>query len=214
MEETLEDLQKQIDAKKAEQEKQQEEKKETALTIHEMDYVQVVEDAKKANLMSTANDKNFVDELSERNKDVLKASIELEKERVEKVRQEMALEQEKINNEKEKALNERLKDKYGAKLDAQEYYYKSLQNVLETFGIKKPMNIWVMWFIFFFAWITLIYPIKLLINVTFVNLIAGATSENRKGFAKGCIWTAVAILGLAIASLVIFGIVKLAMYLF
>lgn len=46
MEETLEELQKQIDEKKAEQEKQQEEKKETALTIHEMDYVQVVEDAK------------------------------------------------------------------------------------------------------------------------------------------------------------------------
>jgi len=221
--ETLEELQKQIDEKKAEQqakeEKKQEEqvkeeKKETALTIHEMDYASVVEDAKKANLMSTANDKDFVDELSQKNKDVLKASIELEKQKFETLRQETILAQEKLEVEKDKALNERLKGKYGAKLDAQEYYYKSLQNVLETFGIKKPMNVYVMWFIFFFAWITLIYPIKLLINVTFVNLIAGATSENRKGFAKGCLWTAVAILGLAITSLVIFGIVKLAMYLF
>ena len=214
MEETLEDLQKQIDAKKAEQEKQQEEKKENALTLHEMDYVQVVEDAKKANLMSTANDKDFVGELSEKNKDVLKASIDLEREKVEKARQEMVLEQEKINNEKEQALNERLKGRYGAKLDAQEYHFKSLQPILETFWIKKPMNVWVMWIIAIVGCITGIYPIKLLFCATFGNLIAGATGESRKGFAKGCMWTAIAILGLAITSLVIFGLVKLAMYLF
>lgn len=213
MEETLEDLQKQIDEKNAEQ-KQQEEKKENALTLHEMDYVQVVEDAKKANLMSTANDKDFVGELSEKNKDVLKASIDLEREKVEKARQEMVLQQEKINNEKEQALNERLKGRYGAKLDAQEYHFKSLQPILETFWIKKPMNVWVMWIIAIVGCISLIYPIKLLFCATFGNLIAGATGESRKGFAKGCMWTAIAILGLAITSLVIFGIVKLAMYLF
>ena len=215
MEETLEDLQKQIDAKKAEQEeKPKKEIKETALTVHDMDYVQVVEDAKKANLMSTANDKDFVGELSEKNKDVLKASIDLEREKVEKARQEMVLQQEKINNEKEQALNERLKGRYGAKLDAQEYHYKSLQPILETFWIKKPMNVYVMWVIAIVGCITGIYPIKLLFCATFGNLIAGATGESRKGFAKGCLWTAIAILGLALTALIIFGIVKLAMYLF
>lgn len=214
MEETLEDLQKQIDAKKAEQEKPKEEIKETALTVHDMDYVQVVEDAKKANLMSTANDKDFVGELSEKNKDVLKASIDLEREKVEKARQEMVLQQEKINNEKEQALNERLKGRYGAKLDAQEYHYKSLQPILETFWIKKPMNVYVMWVIAILGCLTMIYPIKLLFCATFGNLIAGATGDSRKGFAKGCLWTAIAILGLALTALIIFGIVKLAMYLF
>lgn len=214
MEETLEDLQKQIDEKKAEKKQKEEENKETALTLHDMDYTQVVEDAKKANLMSTANDKDFVGELSEKNKDVLKASIDLEREKLETIKQETSLMQEKINNEREQALIERLKGRYGAKLDAQEYHYKSLQPILETFWIKKPMNVWVMWVIAIIGCITGIYPIKLLFCATFGNLIAGATGESRKGFAKGCMWTAIAILGLAITSLVIFGIVKLAMYLF
>jgi len=216
--ETLEELQKQIDEKKAEQEQKQEEvkeeKQENALAVHDMDYVSVVEEAKKVNLVSTANDKDFVGELSEKNKDVLKASIDLEREKVEKARQEMVLEQEKINNEKEQALNERLKGRYGAKLDAQEYHYKSLQPILETFWIKKPMNVWVMWVIAVLGCISLIYPIKLLFCATFGNLIAGATGDSRKGFAKGCLWTAIAILGLAITAIVIFGIVKLGIRLF
>ena len=122
--------------------------------------------------------------------------------------------QAQLEVEKDKALNERLKSRYGAKLDAQEYHYKSLQPILETFWIKKPMNVWVMWVIAIVGCVTGIYPIKLLFCATFGNLIAGATGDSRKGFAKGCFWTAIAILGLAITALVIFGIVKLAMYLF
>lgn len=185
-----------------------------ALAIKDMSFNDVTEMAKKSNLVATANDKNFVAELSEQNKDVLKASIALEREKVEAENLRIKLEQEKLATEKEKNLNERLKDRFGSKLDAQEYHYKSLQPILETFGIKKPMNVYVMWIIAVLGCITLLYPIKLLFCATFGNLIAGASSENRKGFAKGCMWTAIAILGVAFIALIIFGITKLGLYLF
>lgn len=187
---------------------------ENKLTIKDMSYGQVVEGAKKANLVSTAEDKNFVAELSDKNKDVLKASIDLEKEKVEAEKMQIQLEQEKLATEKEQNLNERLKQRFGSKLDTQEYHYKSLQPILETFGIKRAMNIWVMWTIAIIGCLSLIYPIKLLFIATFGNLIAGASADNRKGFAKGCLWTAVAILGIALVSLLIFGVVKLGLYIF
>lgn len=185
-----------------------------ALTIQEMSYLEVTESAKKANLLATSEDKNFVAELSEKNKDVLKASIDIEKEKIEAKKLEIKLEQEKLATEKEKNLNERLKERFGSKLDAQEYHYKSLQPILETFGIKKPMNIYVMWVIAILGCLTLIYPVKLFACATFGNLLAGASSENRKGFAKGCMWTAIAILGISFIALLIFGVVKLGIYFF
>lgn len=185
-----------------------------AITIKDLSYEQTAEMAKKANLVATANDKNFVAELSEQNKDVLKASITLEREKLVLKEKELQLEKEKIETEKEKNLNERLKDGFGAKLDAQEYHYKSLKPILETVGVKSPMNVYFMWIIAVLSCVFLIYPIKLLFCATFGNLLAGASSENRKGFAKGCMWTAIAILGIAFISLIIFGIIKLGMFLF
>lgn len=185
-----------------------------AVTIKDMSFEQVTEMAKKSNLVSTANDKNFVAELSDKNKDVLKASIDLEREKVEAEKQKIKLEQEKLETEKEKNLNERLKERFGSKLDAQEYHYKSLKPILETVGVKAPMNVYFMWIIAVLSCLFLIYPIKLLFCATFGNLLAGASSENRKGFAKGCMWTAIAILGMAFISLIIFGIVKLGVFLF
>ena len=185
-----------------------------AVTIKDMSFEQVTEMAKKSNLVSTANDKNFVAELSDKNKDVLKASIDLEREKVEAEKQKIKLEQEKLETEKEKNLNERLKDRFGSKLDAQEYHYKSLKPILETVGVKAPMNVYFMWIIAILSCLLLIYPIKLLFCATFGNLLAGASAENRKGFAKGCMWTAIAILGMAFIALLIFGIVKLGVWLF
>lgn len=208
-EKTLEELQAEIDAINKQEQEKQEQEKQTALTIQEMSYGDAVENAKKVNLLATANDKDFVSNLSEMNKDVLQASIDLEREKVEKSKQEILLEQEKLNTEKEKELNERLKGRFGSKLDAQEYHYKSLQPILETFWIKKPMNVWVMWVISILGCLTMIYPVKLLFCATFGNLIAGATSDSRKGFAKGCMWTAIAVLGLALTIIIIFGVVKL-----
>lgn len=223
MDKEVEELQKQLAEKKEqeqasqnenpiENEEQQTPKQE--LTVSEMTYNEVTEMAKKTNLLATSEDKDFVGELSDKNKDVLKASIDLERERVEAEKQRILLEQEQIANEKEKNLNERLKGKFGAKLDAQEYYYKSLQPILETVGVKKPMIVWLMWVIAIGAIIIPIYPIKLLFCATFGNLLAGASSENRKGFAKGCMWTAIAILGIALTALIVFGMVKLGTYLF
>lgn len=185
-----------------------------AVTIKDMSFEQVTEMAKKSNLVSTANDKNFVAELSDKNKDVLKASIDLEREKVEAEKQKIKLEQEKLETEKEKNLNERLKDRFGSKLDAQEYHYKSLKPILETVGVKAPMNVYFMWIIAVLSCLFLIYPIKLLFCSTFGNLLAGASSENRKGFAKGCMWTAIAILGMAFICLIVFSIVKLGEFLF
>ena len=187
---------------------------ENPVTISDMSYMQVTEMAKKSNLIATAKDKTFIEELSDKNKDVLKSSIDLEREKVEAEKLQIKLEQEKIATEKEKSLNERLKGKFGSKLDEQEYHFKSLKPILETFGIKQAMNIYVMWTISIIGCITLIYPIKLLFCAIFGNLIAGASSENRKGFAKGCLWTAISILGIALTTLIIFGIVKLGQYLF
>lgn len=222
MDKEVEELQKQL-AEKREQEQfnQQthieEETKETPkqeVAVSEMTYDEVTEMAKKTNLLATSNDKDFVGELSNKNKDVLKASIDLEREKVEAEKQKILLEQERIAKEKEENLNERLKGKFGAKLDAQEYYYKSLQPILETVGIKKPMIVWLMWVLAISAIIIPIYPIKLLFCATFGNLLAGANAENRKGFAKGCMWTAIAILGIALTALIVFGMVKLGTYLF
>lgn len=222
MDKEVEELQKQIAEKKEQEQSTQhespnEEEKETPqqeLTLSQMSYNEVTEMAKKANLMATSNDKDFVGELSEKNKDVLKSSIDLEREKVEAEKQRILLEQEKIAKEKEENLNERLKGKFGAKLDAQEYYYKSLQPILETVGVKKPMNVWLMWIIAVMSILIPIYPTKLLFCATFGNLLAGASSENRKGFAKGCMWTAIAILGISMTALLVFGMVKLGTYLF
>lgn len=223
MDKEVEELQKQL-AEKKEQEQAnksespiEEETKETPkqeVAVGEMSYNEVTEMAKKVNLLATSEDKDFVGELSDRNKDVLKASIDLEREKVEAEKQKILLEQEKIAKEKEENLNERLKGKFGAKLDAQEYYYKSLQPILETVGVKKPMIVWLMWVIAVGAILFPIYPIKLLFCATFGNLLAGASSENRKGFAKGCMWTAIAILGISLTALLVFGMVKLGTYLF
>lgn len=182
--------------------------------LEEMTYDEAKENIKKVALVATSNDKNYVSELHEQSKDVLKASIDLEREKVEKEKQEILLEQEKLATEKEKNLNERLRAGFGAKLDKQDYHYKSLQPILETFGIKKAMNVYVMWAIAILGCISMIYPLKLLFCATFGNLIAGANSDNRKGFAKGCMWTMVAILGIAVAALIIFGVVKLGMKMF
>lgn len=184
------------------------------LAVSEMTYNEVTEMAKKTNLMATSKDKDFVGELSDKNKDVLKASIDLEREKVEAEKQKILLEQEKIAKEKEENLNERLKGKFGAKLDAQEYHYKSLQPILETVGVKKPMNVILMWIIAVISCLIPIYPLKLLFCATFGNLMAGASAENRKGFAKGCMWTAIAILGISLTALLVFGMVKLGTYLF
>ena len=224
MDKEFEELQRQL-AEKKEQEnsKQQneslkeEEPEETPkqeLTVKEMTYNEVTEMAKKTNLLATSEDKDFVGELSDKNKDVLKASIDLERERVEAEKQKILLEQERIAKEKEENLNERLKGKFGARLDAQEFYYKSLQPILETVGVKKPMNVGLMWIIAIASCLIPIYPLKLLFCATFGNLLAGASSENRKGFAKGCMWTAIAILGISLTALLVFGMVKLGTYLF
>lgn len=224
MDKEVEELQKQLAEKKEqenfnkfdssieEDENQETPKQELALT--EMSYDEVTEMAKKTNLMATSKDKDFVGELSNKNKDVLKASIDLEREKVEAEKQKIILEQEKLAKEKEANLNERLKSKFGAKLDAQEYYYKSLQPILETVGVKKPMNVILMWIIAVMSILIPIYPTKLLCCATFGNLLAGASSENRKGFAKGCMWTAIAILGISMTALLVFGMVKLGTYLF
>ena len=223
MDKEVEELQRQLAEKKEQEQATQsespieEEHKETPkqeVALSEMSYNEVTEMAKKANLMATSKDKDFVGELSDKNKDVLKASIDLEREKVEAEKQMILLEQAKIEKEKEANLNERLKGKFGAKLDAQEYHYKSLQPILETVGVKKPMNVYFMWIIAVLSCIIPIYPIKLLICATFGNLLAGASSENRKGFAKGCMWTAIAILGISLTALLVFGMVKLGTYLF
>lgn len=223
MDKEVEELQKQLAEKKEQEQANQsespieEDAKETptqAITVSEMTYNEVTEMAKKTNLLATSEDKDFVGELSDKNKDVLKASIDLEREKVEAEKQRILLEQEQIANEKEKNLNERLKGKFGAKLDAQEYYYKSLKPILETVGVKNPMNVVLMWIIAIGAIIIPIYPLKLLFCATFGNLLAGASSENRKGFAKGCMWTAIAILGMSLTALLVFGVIKLGTYLF
>ena len=183
-------------------------------TIKDMTYNEVAEFAKKSNLIATGQDKNFVAELSEKNKDVLSASIELEKAKVEIENLKILLEQERIQTEKEKNLNERLKDKYGSKLDRQAYYYASLKPILETVWIKEPMNVILMWVIATLVCLSGIYPLKLLFCATFGNLIAGASSDKRKGFAKGCLWSAVAVLGLSLTALLIYGVIKLGLYLF
>lgn len=223
MDKEFEELQKQL-AEKKEQEKAnqndnpvEEETKETPkqeLAVSEMTYNEVTEMAKKTNLLATSSDKDFVGELSEKNKDVLKASIDLERERVEQEKQKILLEQAKIEKEKEENLNERLKSRFGAKLDAQEYHFKSLKPILETMGIKNPMNVYLMWIIAIICCIIPIYPTKLFFCATFGNLLAGANSENRKGFAKGCMWTAIAILGISLTALLMFGMIKLGTYLF
>lgn len=224
MDKEVEELQKQLAEKKEQEQASQqeshieEENTESTpkqdLTLATMSYNEVTEMAKKANLMATSNDKDFVGELSEKNKDVLKSSIDLEREKVEAEKQRILLEQEKIAKEKEENLNERLKGKFGAKLDAQEYHFKSLQPILETVGVKKPMNVWLMWIIAVSCFLIPIYPLKLFFCATFGNLLAGASSENRKGFAKGCMWTAIAILGISLTALIIFGMVKLGTHLF
>lgn len=224
MDKEFEELQKQL-AEKKEQENSKkqnsipanEEPEETPkqeLAVSEMTFNEVTEMAKKTNLLATSKDKDFVGELSDKNKDVLKASIDLEREKVEAEKQKILLEQERIAKEKEENLNERLKGKFGAKLDAQEYYYKSLKPILETVGMKTPMNVVLMWIIAIGCIIVPIYPIKLLFCATFGNLLAGASAENRKGFAKGCMWTAIAILGISLTALLVFGMVKLGTYLF
>lgn len=178
-------------------------------SLQDMTYEETKENIKKAALVSTGKDKNYVAELHEQSKDVLTGSIELERARVEKEKQEILLEHEKLTTQKEKELNERLREKFGAKLDRQEYHYKSLKPILETFGIKNPMNIYVMWIIAILGCVTGIYPLKLLFCATFGNLIAGANSDSRKGFAKGCMWTLVAVLGIGIIVLVGFALVKI-----
>ena len=183
-------------------------------SLENMTYEETKESIKKVALVATGQDKNYVEELHSQSKDVLTGSIELEKARVDKEKQAILLEQERLATQKEQELNDRLKAKYGAKLDQQDYHYKSLQPILETFGIKKAMNIYVMWIIAILGCITLIYPIKLLFCATFGNLIAGASSENRRGFAKGCLWTMVAVLGVGVTALMIFGVVKLGLNLF
>ena len=224
MDKEVEELQRQLAEKKEQEQATQhdepieEEQKETPkqdLSVSGMTYNEVTEMAKKANLMATSNDKDFVGELSDKNKDVLKASIDLEREKVEAEKQKILLEQAKIEKEKEANLNERLKGRFGSKLDAQEYHYKSLKPILETVGMKTPMNVIWMWIIAVFVTVVIpIYPIKLLCCATFGNLLAGASAENRKGFAKGCMWTAIAILGIALTALIVFGMVKLGTYLF
>ena len=222
MDKEVEELQKELAEKKMQEEQSQkesenfdtEEQPKQEVTIADMSYNEVTEMAKKANLVATSKDKDFVGELSDKNKDVLKASIDLEREKVEAEKQRILLEQDKIAKEKEENLKERLKERYGAKLDAQEYHFKSLQPILETVGVKKPMNVYLMWIIAVMSIIIPIYPIKLLTIATFGNLIAGASSENRKGFAKGCIWTAIAVLGVCLTILLIFGMVKVGTFIF
>lgn len=222
MDKEVEELQKLLAEKKGQENtnetenptEEPQENSETSLVLTEMTYNEVTEMAKKTNLMATSKDKDFVGELSNKNKDVLKASIDLEREKVEAEKQKILLEQEKVAKEKEENLNARLKGKFGAKLDAQEYYYKSLKPILETVGVKSPMNVILMWIIAVGAIIIPIYPLKLLFCATFGNLLAGASSENRKGFAKGCMWTAIAILGISMTALLVFGMVKLGTYLF
>lgn len=224
MDKEVEELQKQLAEKKEQEQKanqtenpienEEQETPKQEIAVSEMTYSEVTEMAKKTNLLATSSDKDFVGELSNKNKDVLKASIDLEREKVEAEKQKILLEQEKIAKEKEDNLNERLKNKFGAKLDAQEYYYKSLKPILETVGVKTPMNVILMWIIAIACFIVPIYPLKLLFCASFGNLLAGASSENRKGFAKGCMWTAIAILGIALTALIVFGMVKLGTYLF
>lgn len=222
MDKEVEELQKQLAEKKEQENSTQsespieepQENSETSLVLTEMTYNEVTEMAKKTNLMATSKDKDFVGELSDKNKDVLKASIDLEREKVEAEKQKILLEQERVAKEKEENLNARLKGKFGARLDAQEFYYKSLQPILETVGVKRPMNVGLMWIIAIASCLIPIYPLKLLFCATFGNLLAGASSENRKGFAKGCMWTAIAILGISMTALLVFGMVKLGTYLF
>lgn len=108
-------------------------------------FEQGIDFIKLRSLADAGNDENSRKENAQKSKEVIEAEIQLEKAKAEQRIAQVELEKLKLSIQEKKFESERFKNIYGDKLDEQEYVYRSLRPILETFWIHNPMNVIIMW---------------------------------------------------------------------
>lgn len=157
-------------------------------------------DTAKINTVNEAyvNDKKFSGDFKEKLKEATLKLAEVEKQKAELERQNVEFAQEILETQQKLNKQKQEEDKWINKQKARQYHYDGVKDIMICLGIKNPMCIPLLYFMFPFAFI--FYLIKCIFRATIGNLLFGAVDENRPQSMKNFLW----ILLIFVVCLVIF----------
>lgn len=147
-----------------------------------------LETAKIETLKQAAtNDTKFIDEFKKELKEAALKAAQLEKEKQALEKQNIEYHQELLQTQQKLNEHQQHEDEWNARTKKRQYHYDGVKDVMVTIGIKNPMCIPLLYFLFPIA--LLFFIPKIAIQGTLGNLLAGAIDSDRPKAAKGFLWT-------------------------
>ena len=158
-------------------------------------------DQAKVSMLEQASleDKEFNRKIANKLKDVASSSVDMEQQII-NYKQEIIAKDQELNKYKKR------ENKWENKMKAREYHYNGLKTILNSVGIKEPMNIFLEYLI-----ATILLPFWLLgklLRGTIGVLIAGAENTDRGKMARGFMWTILMVLFGLILYIIIVNLLK------
>lgn len=147
----------------------------------------------KVNVLEEAqqNDEQFVETVKSNLKKAAVTATEVEQEKQEYEKQQVQAESEKLSRAQKQNEHKIKEDVWANRQKRRQYHFDGVKPIMSFVEIKEPMNL----FVLYFLTVVLIVPFLLakLWRGTIGALIAGGCDSNRPKFAKGFIWTLLAL---------------------
>ncbi len=156
-------------------------------------FTQAVDIAKVETLKGAAQtDEKFNKDFIEAIKDAALELANLEKEKAALEKQNIEYEQELLETQQKLNEQQQFTDLWENKQKRREYHYNGVQPIMEFVGIKKSMNVVLLYFLtFILIWFFLLDKVW---KGTIGAMIAGASDSDRPKTVKGFIWTCLGII--------------------
>nr|DAF90897.1 MAG TPA: hypothetical protein [Siphoviridae sp. ctnMR5] len=155
---------------------------------------------------ASAEDKKFVDTLKRNLKDAAVKHTEVEQDKADYAKQQVAYESEKLNTAQEENEHKAKENKWDNKIKRREFHFNGVKPIMEFIGIKQPMNLFLLYFLS--AIMVWFFLLAKLFKGTIGALIAGAEDSNRPKSVKGFLWTLIAIIAVGALSAIIYLFLK------
>lgn len=170
-------------------------------------FTEAVDRAKVTTLeQAAANDRKFNEDFIGKIKEATLKLAEVEKEKATLEKQNIEYRQELLDTQQRLNEQEQAANLWENRQKRREYHFAGVQPIMEFVGIKKPMNLFLLYFLtFVLVWFFLLDK---LFKGTIGALIAGASDSDRPKAVKGFIWTVIGIVFIAVAALGIFLVLK------
>jgi hypothetical protein len=164
-------------------------------------FTQAVDEAKISVIKEAATeDEKFVADFKESLKKATMKLAEVEGEKAELEKQNIAYHQELLETQQQLNLQKQAEDEWHNKQKRREFHFSGVQAIMDFVGIKSAMNLALLYFLT--AVLLPFFLASKLFKGTIGALIAGAEDSSRPKAVKGFLWTLLAIIvtsGTAIA---------------